>query len=574
MNKTLNISLQKRKITIIFLLIVFSFIIGCASTKHKEAPVFDARFQRDIDNKSVPVPEEYETGRIWDRTYNLFPRQVYRAVYIPGWGSAFAETLKLKEPKVAENVNAWDEVPDSSWFTNRIGKGKVSIEDIRRGPRKNSGPDMSGPWEVTKGKISGIAPGFVIKDSLGDIYFIKFDSPEYEGLTSGAEIVSTLILHAAGYNVPENSVMNVPLSIFRLGDRAKTRGKYGVKKLMSKQDFDNVIKRTNTDREGKVRVIVSKGLPGKPLGGFFFEGTRKDDRNDRIRHEHRRELRGYRLFSAWLNNSDVHVHNTLDMYQGSDGEGHVIHYMIDFGTSLGSAGALPKKPARGYEYLVDYGAIGKKFVSLGINEPYWISNKHSGYSSVGIFESDNFDPLKWRNSYPTRAFELMDNRDAFWAVKIIMSFTDEMLRAIVSEARYPEQGAAEHVLETLIKRRDKVGREWFGRMTPVDNFEVKGQSLIFSDLAIDSGLTEINRRKYFYSTWIKDRAGKATSINKHSESRERAINISQTSGDKKKPFMTVRIEIEDNGNSVGRGVDVYLYCIDQMSCRVTGLDRR
>jgi hypothetical protein len=193
---------------------------------------------------------------------------------------------------------------------------------------------------------------------------------------------------------------------------------------------------------------------------------------------------------------------------------------------------------------------------------------------VGIFESDNFDPLKWRNSYPTRAFELMDKRDAFWAVKIIMSFTDEMLMAIVSEARYAEQGAAEHVLETLIKRRDKIGREWFGRMTPVDNFEVKGQSLIFSDLAIDSGLAEINRRKYFYSIWIKDRAGKATFINKHRESRERVINISQASVDKKKPFVTVRIEIEDNGNSVGRGVDVYLYCIDQMSCRVTGLDRR
>jgi len=110
-------------------------------------------------------------------------------------------------------------VPDSSWFTNRIGKGNLSVEDLKRGPRTNSGPDMSGPWVVIKGKISGIAPGFVINDARGDIYFVKFNSPGYRGLTSGAEIISTLILHAAGYNVPENHVMNVPLSIFSVDEK-------------------------------------------------------------------------------------------------------------------------------------------------------------------------------------------------------------------------------------------------------------------------------------------------------------------------------------------------------------------
>jgi hypothetical protein len=556
------------------LFISFVLIAGCVTNQYTESPVFDARYQKDIDNRSIPVPEEHETGRIWDRTYNLFARQMYRAVYIPGWGSTFAEALNVKEPKPAENVNAWDEVPDSSWFTNRIGRRQISIEEIKKGPRKNSGPDMSGPWKVIKGKISGIAPGFVIKDARGDIYFIKFNSPGYEGLTSGAEIISTLILHAAGYNVPENHVMNVPLSIFTIGEKATTKDKYGVKKRMAKDDFDNVIKRTNTDREGKVRVIASKGLSGKPLGGFFFEGIRKDDPNDRIRHEHRRELRGYRLFSAWLNNTDVHVHNTLDMYQGGDGEGYVRHYMIDFGTSLGSAGGLPKNPAIGYEYLIDYGAIGKNLISLGFNEPDWVSNNHSGYSSVGIFESENFDPVKWRNAYPARAFELMDDRDAFWAAKIIMSFTDEMLRAVVSEVRYPEQGAAEHVLKTLIERRDKIGQEWFGRVTPIDGFQVNRDQLVFNDLAIDSGLTAMNGRTYIYTVWQEDRSGKNIIINEHRESNDRAVSIVSASENIKNPYMTVRIEIEDNGVSVGRGVYVYLYCGDQRSCRVTGLDRR
>src|SRR5262245_51540451 len=34
----------------------------------------------------------------------------------------------------AVNVNTLDEVPDSSWFTNRIGQSRMSIADIARGP--------------------------------------------------------------------------------------------------------------------------------------------------------------------------------------------------------------------------------------------------------------------------------------------------------------------------------------------------------------------------------------------------------------------------------------------------------
>ncbi len=34
----------------------------------------------------------------------------------------------------ALNVNTVDEVPDSSWFTNRIGRRELSLDEIVRGP--------------------------------------------------------------------------------------------------------------------------------------------------------------------------------------------------------------------------------------------------------------------------------------------------------------------------------------------------------------------------------------------------------------------------------------------------------
>jgi hypothetical protein len=56
--------------------------------------------------------------------------------------------------KRAVNVNTIDEVPDSSWFTHRLGTAEVmSIDDIVRGPFKGQ-PPQPGKWAVVGGKAS------------------------------------------------------------------------------------------------------------------------------------------------------------------------------------------------------------------------------------------------------------------------------------------------------------------------------------------------------------------------------------------------------------------------------------
>ena len=53
-------------------------------------------------------------------------------------GYDFAEHTFLKPGDrrdiPAVNVNTMDEVPDSSWFTNRIGRRAMAIDEIVRGP--------------------------------------------------------------------------------------------------------------------------------------------------------------------------------------------------------------------------------------------------------------------------------------------------------------------------------------------------------------------------------------------------------------------------------------------------------
>src|SRR5512134_3260898 len=100
----------------------------------------------------------------------------------------------------AVNVNTIGEVPDSSWFTNRIGVRSMPIDEIVRGPNPTETLDISG-WPIVQEKSSGITPGFRVVDPTGRLYQIKFDPPEHPEMGSGAEVIGAAIYHALGYNV-------------------------------------------------------------------------------------------------------------------------------------------------------------------------------------------------------------------------------------------------------------------------------------------------------------------------------------------------------------------------------------
>ena len=108
---------------------------------------------------------------------------------------------------------------------------------------------------------------------------------------------------------------------------------------------------------GVYRALASKVIPGEAAGGFRFFGTRPDDPNDIFPHEHRRELRGYRVISAWLNHDDSRALNTYDSFVEEGGRRFIKHYLLDFGSALGSASFGPNEPRGGNEYLVDGGRV-------------------------------------------------------------------------------------------------------------------------------------------------------------------------------------------------------------------------
>ena len=390
----------------------------------------------------------------------------------------FAEHTFIKpgdhQPIRAVNVNTLDEVPDSTWFTNRIGRRAMSIDEIVRGPNAAEPPDIEG-WPVVEGKSSGITPGYRVVAPDGRLYQVKFDPPSNPEMASSAEVIGAAFYHALGYNVVQGYVVDVDPAKIVIAPTATTVDMRGRKKRMTREDVDRLLARGAKLPNGKYRATLSRFADGRPVGYFKYYGTRPDDPNDIHPHEHRRELRANRVFAAWLNHDDSRGINSLDMLEGPAGRQYIRHYMFDFGSTMGSGSTIPQVPRAGNEYILEWGPAFKTLATFGLWVRPWILVDYwEDAKSVGRFEGEFFDPVKWRPEYPNPAFDNMTPDDAFWAAQLVSKFSDEAIRAVVAKARYSEAGAADHITSTLIKRRDKVLRAWLTGVNPLVNARIWG----------------------------------------------------------------------------------------------------
>jgi hypothetical protein len=308
---------------------------------------------------------------------------------------------------------------------------------------------------------------------------LKFDPPSNPEMASAADIITSKFLYALGYNVPENYIV-----YFEREQLMPAEDGDGGTKSVTKGQIDQILERVPHDSQKGYRAMASRFISGEILGPFQYHGMREDDPNDIVPHEHRRELRGLYVFAAWLGHTDVKSLNTLDTVVEEDGTKYVKHYLIDFGSSLGSAAYAAKDPRTGHEYFLEWGPGALQAVTLGLYVPDWARADYGGIRSVGRFEWEVFEPEEWKSNSPVPAFDNRLPDDAFWAAKQVMAFTDEQIRAIVKTGAFSDPEAEEWIAECLIQRRNKIGKAYFTKVLPLDHFAVTDGVLVFEDLAV------------------------------------------------------------------------------------------
>jgi len=387
----------------------------------------------------------------------------------------------------ALNANTVDEVPDSSWFTNRLLTARPpTTDEIARGPNV-SGPPAPGPWTIVSGKSDGITPGFTVRDTAGTIWFIKFDPPDYPEMATGAELIATKLFWALGYHVPENYPAVLDPAKLVIAETATFRDTLGKRRRLTRPDVDEFLAKGARLGDGLFRVIASRAVEGKPVGPFKYFGTRPDDPNDIFPHEHRRELRGLRAFSAWLNHDDSRSINSLDTLVEVGGRTIVRHHLIDFGSTLGSASVTAQRARAGNEYIWEARPTLLTMLSLGFWVRPWIKVRYPDFPAVGNIEAAYFWPDKWKPEYPNAAFDNARPDDLFWAARRVMAISDEAIRAVVRTAEFTDDGATNYLGDVIIARRDKVGLQWLTAVNPVVDFALgRDGTLTFGNAATDT----------------------------------------------------------------------------------------
>jgi hypothetical protein len=265
----------------------------------------------------------------------------------------------------------------------------------------------------------------------------------------------------------------------------------GTARAMRPADIDDLLSRADREPDGSYRIVASKALTGKPVGRIRFAGTRPDDPNDVVPHEHRRELRGYGVFAAWLNHVDAKAINSLDTLVSDNGRAYVRHHLIDFGSSMGSGGVGPADYWAGEEYLLAPGDIGKRIIGFGFRTPKWQKASFYEAAAIGRFPQHNgqFNPDRWKPRVPNQAFLNARDDDKFWAARKLMALNVDLIRAAVRAGEFGDPASEDFLVQALVERRNAIGRMYLNAVNPiVDPMLHADGTLTFGNAAVDADL--------------------------------------------------------------------------------------
>ncbi|UJR85381.1 hypothetical protein [Sandaracinus amylolyticus] len=466
--------------------LVAASALGCASGPRSFSTTTPIVWRDDDRHPFGPRPDARHAPEIWDAADNLLVRPAARALAFDTSGESV-------------NVNALDEVPDSSFFENRAS---MRPEAIAAGACGEGFEEPVLPWRVVSGKRDGATSGFVIEDARGRRFVLKADRETQPEQTTAADAIVAALYHAAGYHVPCNRVVYFERAAISLDPRARLDGD---DRAMTEEDLAEIVAVFQEGEHG-LRATASLVFDSPPLGPWDYRGTWDVDLNDVVPHEDRRELRAMFVMNAWLDHWDARQHNTLATWEETgDGRGWVLHRLVDFGDALGYLQGSHRQQVRyGHSQWVDRQHVVEDLFTLGlVRRPWDDAQRGPTWPILGYYDVERFDPEQWRPNYWNGAFERRTERDCAWMARIVSRFGEAHLRAAIALGRFSDPRVEERLLEVMLGRRERVLERWLTRLSPLASPVVRDRALCLDDLAVSSGLRTVRSRAHA-AAWIDE----------------------------------------------------------------------
>ena len=117
-------------------------------------------------------------------------------------------------------------------------------------------------------KLAGFAPGFTMRDSRDELWFVSFDAAGHPEAATGAIVVANKLFWALGYWQVENYLVAVERDQIVVSEKATFTPASGRKRPMQSRDLDDVFKRAHRSADGTYRAVAARAVPGSPVGGF------------------------------------------------------------------------------------------------------------------------------------------------------------------------------------------------------------------------------------------------------------------------------------------------------------------
>ena len=168
------------------------------------------------------------------------------------------------------------------------------------------------------------------------------------------------------------------------------------------------------------------------------------------------------------------------------------------------------------------------------------------------------------------------DRDLYWGAKLVTSFSDEQIAAVLATARLPAADAA-YLDHALRVRRDIIGRRYLRAVAAVENPEVAadGRAVCFDDLALERGYASLDELRYLVE--ISDGRGNRLFSEERAPSGPRTcVAVGGGPGDSGYRIVDVRAHFAAGGKTqtTSKAARIHLRWRDQeQQFVVVGLDR-